>query len=55
MKDFKDVVDAVKQLNQVWKEYRDGLSNKTLSSDIYEKLCGIDESIGSLIGNLESQ
>ena len=51
--DFNDVVDAVMQLNQVWKEYRDRLDNKTLPSDIYEKLCGIDESIGSLISLLE--
>lgn len=53
MKDFDVMVDAVRQLNQVWKKYRDELDTKTLSSDEYEKLCGIDESIGNLISNVE--
>ena len=53
MKDFNVVVDAVRQLNQVWKEYRDGLDNKNLPTDIYDKLCGIDESVGSLASKVE--
>ncbi len=53
MKDFNDVAEAVRQLNQVWKEYRDGLNNKTIPPDIYERLCGIDESIGCLISKVE--
>ncbi len=52
MKDFNDVVDAVRQLNQIWKEYTDGLDNKNLPSDIYDRLCDIDESVGSLTGKV---
>ena len=53
MKDINIMVDAARQLNKVWKKYRDELDAKTLSSDAYEKLCGIDESIGSLISKVE--
>lgn len=52
MKDFDAVVDATRQLTQVWKAYRDGLDNKRLPTDIFEKLCAIDESVGNIIENV---
>ena len=49
MKDFNVVVDAVRQLNQVWANCTKDEEKQDSSSEVYNAMCETDEAIINLV------
>lgn len=49
MDDMKEMLDAVKHLNQVWAALSDNVESKDYTSEIYNAMCEIDEAVIYLV------
>ena len=51
MTDIKIMVDAARQLNQIWK-MSNGLATDNVPNDVYNALCEVDEAVTNLIDKI---